>query len=86
MRCVAQVKFVIDDELLRKFKQIVIKKRGKIELTPEGEDAIRLYIMKYEGLITSPGGKDPLAKAIGSIRTGKVRSALDDLKELESRP
>lgn len=86
MRCVAQVKFVIDDELLRKFKQIVIKKRGKIELTPEGEDAIRLYIKKYEGLITSPGEKDPLAKAIGSIRTGKVRSALDDLKELESMP
>jgi len=30
--------------------------------------------------------KDPLAKAIGSIHTGKVRSALDDLKNLESMP
>ncbi len=27
----AQVKFVIDDELLKKFKQIVIRRRGKIE-------------------------------------------------------
>lgn len=83
----AQVKFVIDDELLKKFKQIVIKKHGKIKLTPEGEDAIRLYVEKYEGLITSsPSRKDPLARAIGSIHSGKVRSALDDLKELESRP
>lgn len=83
----AQVKFVIDDELLKKFKQIVIRKRGKIELTPEGEDAIRLYIQKYEGLLSGPGtGRDPLTKVIGAIRTGKARSALDDLKELESRP
>jgi hypothetical protein len=39
----AKVEFVIDDQLLKKFKQIVIRKRGKIELMPEGEDAIRLY-------------------------------------------
>jgi hypothetical protein len=31
----AKVEFVIDDQLLNKFKQIVIRKRGKIELTPE---------------------------------------------------
>jgi hypothetical protein len=47
---VAQVKFIIDDQLLKKFKQIVIKKRGRIELTPEGDDAIRPYIEKYRGL------------------------------------
>ena len=57
----AQVKFVIDDELLKKFKQIVIKRRGKIELTPEGEDAIRLYIEKYgNALDDEPRRSDPL--------------------------
>jgi predicted SnoaL-like aldol condensation-catalyzing enzyme len=83
----AQVKFVIDDELLKKFKQIVIKKHGKIQLTSEGEDAIRLYIKKYERLITNaPPGKDPLVKVIGSVRTGKAHNVLRELKELESNP
>jgi hypothetical protein len=83
----AQVKFVIDDQLLRTFKQIVIKKRGKIELTPEGEDAIRLYIERYRGLIEErPRESEPLADAIGAVRTRRTRSALDDLKRLESEP
>ncbi len=83
----AQVKFVIDDELLKKFKQIVIKKHGKIDLTPEGEEAIRLYIKKHEDLEErSHGSKDPLITAIGVIRTRKARNALHDLKELEAHP
>jgi metal-responsive CopG/Arc/MetJ family transcriptional regulator len=79
-----QVKFVINDELLKKFKQIVIKRRGKIELTPEGEEAIRLYVKKYEDLERKQAGTDPLVRAISAVRTGKARSALRDLKELES--
>ena len=83
----AQVKFVIDDELLKKFKQIVIKRRGKIELTPEGEDAIRLYIEKYgNALDDEPRRSDPLKRAIGAIHTGKGRNALKDLKDLEAQP
>jgi hypothetical protein len=75
----AQVKFVIDDQLLKKFKQIVIRKRGKIELTPE-EDAIRLYVEKYRGLIEErPREGEPLAQAIGALNTGTTRSALEDL-------
>jgi hypothetical protein len=80
----AQVKFVIDDELLKKFKQIVIRRRGKIELTPEGEEAIRLYVKKYEDLEMKQAEDDPLIAAIGAVHTGKARSALKDLKELES--
>jgi hypothetical protein len=80
----AQVKFVIDEELLKKFKQIVIKRRGKIELTPEGEEAIRLYVKKYEDLERKKAEDDPLIAAIGAVRTGTARSALKDLKELES--
>lgn len=83
----AQVKFVVDDELLKKFKQTVIKRRGKIELTPEGEEALRLYIQKYESSESGPDeGPDPLSSIIGSLRTGKTRSALSDLKELEAHP
>jgi hypothetical protein len=83
----AQVKFVVDDQLLKKFKQIVIKKRGKIELTPEGEEALRLYIDRYRGLIEEgPRESEPLAKAIGAVRTRRTRSALDDLKKLEAEP
>ncbi len=81
----AQVKFVVDEELLKKFKQIVIKRRGKIELTPEGEEAIRLYVKKYEDLERKHAESDPLIEAIGAVRTGKRRNALKDLKELESR-
>jgi hypothetical protein len=82
----AQVKFDVDEQLLKRFKQIVIRKRGKIELTPEGEEAIRLYVKKYEDLERKQGRNDPLIEAIGAVRTGRVRSALKDLKELESRP
>jgi hypothetical protein len=81
-----QVKFVVDEELLKRFKQTVIKRRGKIELTPEGEEALRLYIQKYENPGDARGGRDPLAAAIGAISTGKRRSALRDLKELEAHP
>ena len=78
---------MIDDELLKKFKQIVIRRRGKIELTPEGEDAIRLYIEKYGSVLDDePSRTDPLTGAIGAIHTGKDRNALKDLKELEARP
>jgi hypothetical protein len=80
----AQVKFIVDEQLLKKFKQIVIKRRGKIELTPEGEEAIRLYVKKYEHPEGKKGKDDPLVAAIGAVRTGKARSALKDLKELES--
>ena len=83
----AQVKFVVDEELLKKFKQIVIKRRGKIELTPEGEEALKLYIQKYGGSDSELRGRpDPLNAIIGSIRTGKRRSALRDLKEVEAHP
>ena len=81
----AQVKFIVDEELLKRFKQVVIKRRGKIELTPEGEEALKLYIQKYENAETGPQKEgDPLTDAIGAISTGKRRNALDDLKEMET--
>ncbi len=83
----AQVKFVVDEELLKKFKQTVIKRRGKIELTPEGEEALKLYIQKYGGPENEVRERpDSLSEIIGSITTGKTRSALRDLKEVEAHP
>jgi hypothetical protein len=32
------------------------------------------------------GKKDPLIAAIGAVRTGRARSALQDLKDQESHP
>ena len=82
----AQVKFVVDDELLKRFKQIVIRRRGKIELTSEGEEALKLYIQKYGyDEDRRVRRRDPLLAAIGAISTGKKRSALVDLKELEAQ-
>ncbi len=81
----AQVKFVVDKELLRKFKQIVLAKRGKIELTPEGEEALRLYISKYAPMLKEGFGRgDALVNAIGAVRSSEPHNALHDLKELES--
>jgi hypothetical protein len=82
----AQVKFEVEDELLEKFRQIVIRKHGKLELAIEGEEAIRLYVRKYESLIKNPKGKRSLARAIGMIESGVPRNALEDLKKLESDP
>lgn len=83
----AQVKFIVDEELLKKFKQVVIKKRGKIDLTPEGEEALRLYIQKYGDAEGGPSdGEDPLMQAVGAVRTGRRRSALKDLRRMEAEP
>ena len=74
----------MDEKLLRRFKQVVTKRRGKIEQTPEGEEAIRLYMIKYEDMERRQGKGDPLMAAVGAVHTGKARSALKDLKKLES--
>lgn len=81
----AQLKFLIDNDLLRKFKQIVLAKHGKIELTPEGEEAVRMYVNKYEHLLArSMHEVDPLARVIGAVRSGKLHNVLKDLKKLEA--
>lgn len=79
-----QLKFIVDEELLRKFKQIVLAKHGKIELKPEGEDAIKLYIKKYEQLVEPRVDGDPLSRVIGAVKMRKRSNALSDLKRLDS--
>ncbi|MCD6513996.1 MAG: hypothetical protein J7L07_03655 [Candidatus Odinarchaeota archaeon] len=81
-----QLKINIDDEVLMKFKQIVLAKRGKLEISREGEEAIRLYIKKYEHLLQSGVElkHDPLIKVIGAVKSDKRSNALIDLKKLEA--
>lgn len=45
-----------NSETVEKFKRIVLAKHGKLELSAEGEEALKLYIKKYEGLL---GRMDP---------------------------
>jgi hypothetical protein len=78
----AQIKILASDETVEKFKRIVLAKHGKLELSAEGEEALKLYVKKYEKLLggmVSPD-EDPL-KEIGSI--GKSSGHHNVLKELE---
>ena len=82
----AQIKILAADETIEKFKRIVLAKHGKLELSAEGEEALKLYVKKYERLLgglVSPE-KDPL-KGICSIgKSDKPHNTLKELKVLEA--
>jgi len=85
----AQIKFLVNDELAKRFKQTVLAKRGKMESSREGEEALKLYLEKNEDFVPSEITKrsrktDPIIQIIGAVKTGKRRSALEDVKMLES--
>jgi len=79
---VAQIKILAADETIEKFKRIVLAKHGKLELSAEGEEALKLYVKKYERLLGGivPPDQDPL-KNLSSI--GKSTGKHNVLKELE---
>lgn len=78
-----QIKILASNKVLEDFKRIVLAKHGKLELSVEGEEALRLYIKKYERLLHgfSPPDQDPL-KQICGIGRSKIRHNV--LRELES--
>lgn len=82
----AQLKIIVSDEIVEKFKKIVLAKHGKLELSVEGEEAIKLYIQKYEHLLhgLSPPEEDPLAKIVGIGCSDERRNVLKDLERLEA--
>jgi hypothetical protein len=63
---------------------------GKMEASREGEEALKLYLEKNKDFAPpESSGKssrksDTLIEVIGAVRTKKQRSALDDVKMLES--
>ncbi len=78
----AQIKILATAHTIDKFKRIVLAKHGKLQLSAEGEEALKLYIKKYEGLLGSiiPPDLDPL-KNICSI--GRSKDHHNVLRELE---
>jgi len=81
----AQIKIIASDAVIEKFKRIVLAKHGKLELSAEGEEALKLYVKKYQGLlggICSPE-KDPLARICGIGKSQRKHNVLRDLERLE---
>lgn len=78
-----QLKFVVDQALAEQFKRAVLRKHGKMNLSQEGAEALRLYLREPEGR-RPPAGRDPLLQVIGSARstTPARPSALRDKRRL----
>ena len=81
----AQIKIVAADETVEKFKRIVLTKHGKLELSAEGEEALKLYIKKYEKLLGSllPPEEDPLKDIYEAGKSSGRHNVLRDLERLE---
>lgn len=81
----AQIKIVAADDTVEKFKKIVLTKHGKLELSAEGEEALKLYIKKYEKLLGSilPPDEDPLKDIHEAGKSSRHHNVLKDLERLE---
>ncbi len=82
----AQIKIVAANGTIDKFKRIVLAKHGKLELSAEGEEALNLYIRKYERLLGTivPPDEDPLRRICGIGRSRGHHNVLKDLERLEA--
>ena len=82
----AQLKIIASKDTVDKFKKIVLAKHGKMELSVEGEEALRLYIERYERLLGGlcPPDEDPLVKICGIGRSASRHNVLEDLERLEA--
>jgi len=82
----AQIKILAADETIEKFKKIVLAKHGKLELSAEGEEALKLYVKKYEKLLggmVSPE-QDPLKGMCSIGRSAERHNVLRELELLEA--
>ena len=82
----SQIKIIAPHEVIEKFKKIVLAKHGKLELSVEGEEALKLYIHRYEYLLRGliPPEQDPLQEIVGIGRSTERRNVLKDLERLEA--
>jgi hypothetical protein len=82
----AQIKIVAADETVEKFKRIVLAKHGKLELSAEGEEALKLYIKRYEKLLGRmvPPEQDPLKSICTIGRSDRRHNVLKELELLEA--
>ncbi len=81
----AQIKIVASADTIEKFKRIVLSKHGKLELSAEGEEALKLYVKKYEGMLGRmvPPDRDPLKNICEIGRSDEHHNVLRDLEALE---
>ena len=86
VKLLAQIKIVAPDETIEKFKRIVLAKHGKLELSAEGEEALKLYIKKYERLLGGmvPPEEDPLKNICAIGRSKERHNVLKDLELMEA--
>jgi hypothetical protein len=83
---VAQIKIIARGDTIEKFKQIVLAKHGKLELSVEGEEALKLYIKKHEKLLGKmvPPEQDPLGSICAIARSDHRHNVLKELALLEA--
>jgi hypothetical protein len=80
----AQLEIVVSKETAERFKRIVLAKHGWLELNSEGEEALKLYIKKYEHLSRESSSRDdPLREIIGIGRSSGKADVLKDSEKLE---
>ncbi len=81
-----QVKIIAPADVVEKFKKIVFARHKKLELSVEGQEALKMYIKKHEHLLHElcPPEKDPLSKICGIGKSADRHNALDDLKKLDA--
>ena len=85
MGCMAQIKFVVEDDLAERFKRAVLKKHGKLALSAEGAKALQLYLDQAgPSQRATEDQPDPLLGAIGAATSkGNTRpNALQDKQRL----
>lgn len=60
-------------------------KHGKLVLSIEGEEALRMYIKKYEHLLKRlvPADEDPLKGIVGAVCSKGKHNVLKELELLE---
>lgn len=76
-----QIKFVVDAGLAEQFKQAVLRRRGKLDLSREGARALHLYLR--EQTAARPSSKpDPILAVIGIAASKRPVNALVDERRL----
>jgi hypothetical protein len=78
-----QIKFTVDSALANRFKEVVVRRRGKLDLSREGAEALRLYLERVNTEMREPA-KEPVLKVLGiATSRGKARpNALADKRRL----
>jgi hypothetical protein len=81
-----QIKIVAPDKIIEDFKKIILAKHGKLEISVEGEEALKMYVKKYDYLLKKlvPPDQDPLKGIIGIGRSRGKHNVLEELEMLES--